>query len=105
VTTPAPTERTAGADLNRNPLHLIEANVVAPAIVELGGAGRGMVRHGRGVFEGAAVFEIRGDSGRPKSVVADLGFDAGGPGAADDHRIGVGLGQGRGGELLRGHRG
>jgi hypothetical protein len=30
---------------NRNPLHLIEAHLVAPAIVELRGAGRGMVRH------------------------------------------------------------
>jgi hypothetical protein len=34
--------------LNRNPLHLVEAHLVAPAIVELRRAGRGLVRHGGG---------------------------------------------------------
>jgi hypothetical protein len=42
--------------LDQNPLHLIERHLVAPAIVELGGAGAGMVSHGRGLLECAAVF-------------------------------------------------
>lgn len=32
------------------PLHLVEADRVAAPVVELGGAGRGVVGHGRGVF-------------------------------------------------------
>src|SRR5258708_4573202 len=63
--------------LNRNPLHLVEAHVVAPAIVGLRGAGRGVVRHRGGVFQRAAVFQIRRDTGRPEGVIADLRLDAG----------------------------
>ena len=48
----------------------------------------------RSLLQRAAVFEIRGDPGRPEAMVADLGLDAGGLGAAADHRVGVGLGQG-----------
>jgi hypothetical protein len=36
---------------NRDPLHLIEPQLVAPTIVELRGAGRGVVRHGGRVIE------------------------------------------------------
>jgi hypothetical protein len=36
---------------NDNPLHLIQDQFVAPAIVELRHARRGVVRHGRGLFE------------------------------------------------------
>jgi hypothetical protein len=36
-----------------------------------------MVRHRRGLFQRAAVFEIGGDPGRPEAVVAEFGFDAG----------------------------
>ena len=60
-------------ELYRNPLHL-----VGPAIVELRGAGRGVVRHRGGVFERAAVFQVGGDAGRAEGVIADLGLDAGG---------------------------
>jgi hypothetical protein len=69
------------AHSNRNPLHLVEVHLVASAIVELRGAGRGVVRHRGGVFERAAVFQIRRDAGRPEGVIADLGVDAGGGGA------------------------
>jgi hypothetical protein len=58
---------------NRNPPHLVEVHLVAPAIVELGGAGRGVVRHGGGVFERAAVFQVRREAGRPEGGVSDLG--------------------------------
>jgi hypothetical protein len=47
------------ADLNCNPFHLIEVHLVAPAIVELRRARRSVVRHGGGVFERAAVLEVR----------------------------------------------
>jgi hypothetical protein len=56
---------------NRNPLHFVEAHLVAPAIVELRGAGRGVVRHGGRIFERAAVFQIGRDAGRPEGVIAD----------------------------------
>jgi hypothetical protein len=39
---------------NRNLLHLVEVHLVAPAIVELSCAGRGVVRHGSGIFERVA---------------------------------------------------
>jgi hypothetical protein len=40
--------------LNHNPLDLIEAELVAPAVVELRRARRGVVRHRRGLFKGPA---------------------------------------------------
>ena len=50
-----------------------------------------MIGHGGGIFQRAAIFEIGGDPGRAKAVVADVGFDAGTLGAAADHGVGVGL--------------
>ena len=41
--------------LNQNPLDLVEAHFVAPAVVELGGAGAGMVGHRCGLLQRAAV--------------------------------------------------
>jgi len=58
-----------------------------------------MVPHLRGAFKRAAVFQIRGDARGAKGVVADARGDAAGFGAALNHRIGVGLGQGAAGEL------
>jgi hypothetical protein len=37
-------------------LHVVEAHLVAPAIVELRGAGRGVVRHRGGIFDRATGF-------------------------------------------------
>jgi hypothetical protein len=71
----------SAAGSNRNPLHLVEAHLVASAIVELCGAGRGVVRHGGRVFERAAVLQVRRDSGRPEGMIADPGLDASGAGA------------------------
>ena len=58
-----------------------------------------MVRHLRGAFQRAAVFQISSDARGAKSVVADPRGDPGGFGAPLNHRIGVGLGQGGAGEL------
>ena len=44
---------------NRNPLHLIEHDLVASAVVKLGGARAVVRRHGLGVFERAARLEGR----------------------------------------------
>src|ERR1700730_17331588 len=79
--------------LDADPLDLIEAPRVAAAIVELRRAGRGMVRHRRSLFEGAAVLEIGGDPGRPEAVIAELGFNPSRRRAPTDHRIGVRLRQ------------
>jgi hypothetical protein len=43
----------------RNPLYLVELQVIGAVIVELGGASRGVVRHGGGAFQRAAVSRIR----------------------------------------------
>ena len=77
--------------LDHNPLDFIEAHLVAPAIVELGRARRGVVRHRRGLFERAAVLQIGGDTRRSEAVVAQLGGDTGCRSAPADHRIGVRL--------------
>jgi hypothetical protein len=70
--------------LDHNPLDLIEADLIAPAIVELRRTRRGMVRHRRSVFQGAAVLRIRGDARRPEAVVPELGLI---PAAAARRRI------------------
>src|SRR4051812_19188346 len=80
-------------------LDLSEGEAVVAAVVELGGAGAGVVGHGGGVLQRAAVLEVGGDAGGAEAVVADRGGDAGGGGAAADHGVGVGLRQGRAGEL------
>jgi len=77
--------------LNHDPLDLIEAELVAPAIIKLGGARRGVVRHRRGLLERAAVLEIGGDAGCPEAVVAELSFDASSSRTPADHRIRDGL--------------
>jgi hypothetical protein len=46
-----------------------------------------MVRHGRGLLERAAVFQIGRDSGCPEAVVAELGFDAGCGRTPADHCV------------------
>ena len=70
---------------NRNPLDLVERNLVAGAVVELRRARAGMVSHGLSVFERAAVGEKIRESGRPKCVAAHVGVDAGLLGAPADH--------------------
>src|ERR1700730_16416346 len=54
--------------LNHNPFDLIEAQLVAPAIVELRRARRGVVRHRGGLLERPAVLQIGRDPGRPETV-------------------------------------
>ena len=58
--------------LDHNPLDFIEAHLIAPAIVELGRARRGVVRHRRGLFERAAVLEIDGDPCRSEVWLPSL---------------------------------
>ena len=53
------------------------AEPVAPAVVELRRARRGVVRHRRRLFQGAAVLEVGRDPGRPEALVAQLVCDAG----------------------------
>jgi hypothetical protein len=72
---------------DRNALDFIEADLIAPTIVELRRARRRMVRHGRGLLERAAVFQIGRDSGCPEAVVAELGFDAGCGRTPADHCV------------------
>jgi hypothetical protein len=46
--------------LDDDPLHLIEADLIAPAISKLCRAREGIVCHRAGLFKRAAVLEIRG---------------------------------------------
>jgi hypothetical protein len=56
-----------------------------PAIVKLRRARRSVVRHRGGVFERAAVLQVRGDPRGAERVVADFGVDAGTGGSPADH--------------------
>jgi hypothetical protein len=48
--------------LNRDPLHLVERDLVARAVIELGRARTFVRGHGLGVLQRAAGFQIGGDS-------------------------------------------
>jgi len=89
----------AFAASNQYPLHLVERHFLGAAVVELRGAGAGVVRHLRGAFESAAVFEGRRNARRPKRMVAHARDDASGFRAPLNHRVGVRLGQGIAREL------
>ena len=58
--------------LDHDALDLIEAEFLAPAIVELRRARRGVVRHRRGLFERAVVLQICRDSRRPETGLPSL---------------------------------
>src|SRR6516162_1642314 len=76
-------------DSDIDPFDLIERDLVASPVVELGRA-RAFVRgHSQGVFERAAGLEVGGDAGRPEHVAAELPLKAGLGGTAADHLIGI----------------
>ena len=83
------------ADLDMDLFELVEGELVVTAIIELGGAGRGMGGHDRCLFEDAAIFEIGGDARRPEGVVVDPSGDAGGLGSAVDHHPSIAVGKRR----------
>src|ERR1700677_3760026 len=85
--------RLSSSDSNPDPLHLIEAEFLAPAIIQLRRARAGMVRHLRRLFQRAAVFQIGRDSGCPETVVAQPGRNAGRRRTSADNGIRVPLGQ------------
>jgi len=57
--------------------------------------------HGGGLFEDTAIFQIIGDAGGAKAVIADACADPGGLGAAVDHFSGVAVGERPLAELFR----
>lgn len=81
--------------LNSNPLDLIEADVVVPPVIELGCTGTGMICHGSGVFQRAAILQISSDPGRSEAVISHSGLNAGRGSSPADHHIGISLGEGR----------
>ena len=49
--------------LDHDALHLVEAEFVPPAVIKLGGTGRGVVGHRRRLLERAAVLQVGRDAG------------------------------------------
>lgn len=86
---------------NQDALDFVQVNLVGAPVVELRGAGRGVVGDGGGAFERTAVLEVGGDAGGPEGVVADLRGDVGRLGPPLHHRIGVGGGEGGPGQFGR----
>src|SRR6516164_5368020 len=59
-----------------DPLDIIKCRPDCPPIIELRGFCRGMVRHLLRALQDAAIFEVSGNTSRPKSVVDHLRFKA-----------------------------
>ena len=78
-----------GVPLNGNPFDFIERNLILPAVIEFRRPGGLVVGDVLRRFELAIVLQVGGDAGRAERVVADLGLDAGGPGAPLNHPVGV----------------
>jgi hypothetical protein len=75
--------------LNRNPLHLVERDLISRAVVELRGARAFMRGHRLCVLQRAAGFKIGGDARGAEGMAADPGSRAELGGAALDHAPGV----------------
>ena len=74
---------------NRDPLDLIERDLVPGAIVELGGARAFVRRHCLRIFQRAALIEIGGDASCPEHMTAELDLETRFGRAPPDHLIGV----------------
>jgi hypothetical protein len=70
------TEPRLWTHLNRNPLHFVERNLILSPIVELRRSRRLVVGDVLRGFKLALVLQVRGDAGRPESLVPDPHFDA-----------------------------
>jgi hypothetical protein len=81
--------RGARRPLNCDPLDLIERDLIAGAVVELGRARAFVCCHGLGILERAAGLEIGGNAGRAKHVTAELDLEPGISRAPAHHAIGV----------------
>lgn len=90
-----PTRGLLGKSLHPDPFDLIERDLIRAPVVELRCRCAGVVRHSSRLLERAAVLEMGGDPRGPERMIANLGVDAGSRRTAPDHRIGIGLGQGR----------
>jgi hypothetical protein len=74
-----------------DPLDFIERQALFATIIKLGGTGAFVGGHGLGVLEGPAIFQIRRNPCRPKSMATDWGLDTCGFGPSADHAPGIGL--------------
>ena len=61
--------------LDRDPLDLVERNLILSAVIKLGGPRRFVVGDLLGHFQLAAVLQIRRDAGRAEGMIADPRFD------------------------------
>src|SRR4051794_12949549 len=78
-----------GEPSDANPLDFVERNLVAGAVIELGGLGRLVGGNLLGLLDGAAGFEVGGDAGGPERVAADPRREPGGGGPPLYHVQGV----------------
>jgi hypothetical protein len=61
---------------NEDALDFIEADLIIAPVIELGGAGRGVVGDHRRLLERATILQVGRDAGGPEGVIADPGADA-----------------------------
>ena len=84
---------------NQNSLDLVEAQLFPPAVVKLSRADAGVICNRGGIFECAAILQIRRDTRGSEAVVPNLRLDASCAGPSADHGVSVSLGQRRTGEI------
>ena len=87
-------DRSNCARLVPNPLHVLQKDLLAAAVIEFRGPAVGMAGDSLSGFKGAVILQKICDTGRPESMIADARLYAGGFGPALDDAIGVLLAKG-----------
>jgi hypothetical protein len=84
-----------GRNSERNPLHLIEGDLIVAPVIERCCPRGFMAGHLLGDLELAAILKVGGDAGGAEAVGADLGAQSCSSCPPLDHHVHIGLGQGR----------
>ncbi len=84
---------------DHDPLHLIQGNLIAGAVVEPGSLRGFMGGDGPGVLQGPSIVQVSGDTGGPKGVATSGFGQSRTPGPPLDHAEHVDAGQAIAGQL------
>lgn len=78
--------------LDSHSFYFMYSDFVGAPVVQLSGAGAGVIGHRGGFLKSAAVFQVSRDPGRSKGVIPDLRLDSSGGRATLHHGVGVNAG-------------
>jgi hypothetical protein len=72
----------SGTFSNRNPLHLIQGNLIRTPVIKARRLGIGMAGHPLGYLDAATVLQVSRNAGGPERVAANVRLNAAGARAA-----------------------